>query len=128
MVNSNFFKAQGLELKMDQRDFERYFVETPVLVQYATRRDREKTVFSKSLNISAGGIFLIDGPPLPEGKEIRLEIELPLDLSRLFSRKALLIKATGSVLRSGPDGAAVKFSEAFDVYVVNGQCEQQFLH
>lgn len=124
------FQNGGLaeEMEIDQRDYERYFVETPVLVQYSTKRNREKTVFSKSLNISAGGIFLIDSPPLPAGKKIKLEIELPLDISSLLSRKAILIKATGSILRSGPGGAAVKFSDAFDIYVVDGVCKKEYLH
>lgn len=102
---------------MEKRDFERYVVETPVTVQYSRGRKKGDAIRSRSLNISAGGI-LIDTHPLPEGRKIKLEIELPLAVSRLLCPcRAILIKASGLVLRSGPDGAAIKFSDAFDVFV-----------
>jgi hypothetical protein len=112
-----------MESEMEKRDFARYAVETPVTLQYSGGRKKVDPIYSRSLNISAGGI-LIDTHPLPEGKKIKLEIELPMEVSKLLgSGRAILIKATGLVLRSGPDGAAVKFDESFDVFVAGGPGE-----
>ncbi len=104
-------KAYGT---MDNREFERYPVEAPVKVQHPEILEERSELLLKSMNISSGGIFLSDGHPDLEGKALSLEIELPLDESG-DAGKMIVIKTTGSVIRSGPDGMAIRFNKDLDV-------------
>ena len=49
-----------------------------------------------------------------EGKKLSLEIELPLDDSGAEG-KMIVIKTTGAVIRSGPDGMAIRFNKDLDI-------------
>lgn len=104
-------KAYGA---VDKREFERYSIEASVKVRFPSELEECTELLLKSMNMSAGGIFLSEGHPEMAGKTLSLEIELPLDKSR-DEGKMIVIKATGSVIRSGPDGVAIKFSRDLDI-------------
>jgi hypothetical protein len=109
-------KAYGT---MDKREFERYPVEAPVKVQSPATPEETAEILLKSLNISAGGILLSEGHPDMEGKSLSLEIELPLEESGPAG-KMIVIKTTGSVIRSGPDGMAIRFNKDLDIKLQPG--------
>lgn len=112
-------KAYGT---MDKREFERYPVEAPVKIKFPLIPEKSSALPLKSINISAGGIFLSGHPDL-EGKQLSLEIELPLDYSGTAGQMTV-IKTTGSVIRSAPDGFAVKFNKDLDIRLDPGTvCE-----
>lgn len=104
-------KAYGT---MDKREFERYPVESPVKVQYPGKFEKSSEILLNSINISAGGVFLSEGHPDMEGKKLSLEIELPFCDSG-DSGKMIVIKTNGSVIRSGPDGMAIRFTNDLDI-------------
>jgi len=104
-------KAYGT---MDKREFERYPVEAPVKVQCPGTLEESSEILLNSINISAGGIFLSEGHPDMAGKKLSLEIELPLDDGG-DSGKMIVIKTIGSVVRSGPDGMAIRFNNDLDI-------------
>jgi hypothetical protein len=104
-------KAYGT---MDKREFERYPVEAPVKVQCPGALEESSELLLNSINISAGGIFLSEGHPDMEGKKLSLEIELPLYDSG-DSGKMIVIKTTGSVVRSGPVGMAIRFNNDLNI-------------
>jgi|GEM_PF-2513540 len=100
----------------DKREFERYAVEAPVKVQYPGALECAELLL-RSINISAGGIFLSESRPDMEGKTLGLEIELPLYKKGEAGEagKMIVIKTTGSVVRSGPEGAAIRFNKDLDI-------------
>lgn len=104
-------KAYGT---MDKREFERYPVEAPVKVQCPENPEESLEFLLKSINISAGGMLLSVGHADLEGKKLSLEIELPLDDSGAEG-KMIVIKTTGAVIRSGPDGMAIRFNKDLDI-------------
>lgn len=104
-------KAYGT---MDKREFERYPLEAPVKLQYPGTIEESSELLLKSMNISAGGIFLSEGHPDMEGKTLSLEIELPFNDSG-DSGKMIVIKTTGSVIRSATDGMAIRFNKDLDI-------------
>jgi hypothetical protein len=109
-------KAYGT---MDKREFERYPVEAPVKVQCPEKLEDSSEFLLKSMNISAGGIFLSEGHPDLEGKKLSLEIELPLDDSGTAG-KMIVIRTTGAVIRSGSDGMAIRFNKDLDIKLQPG--------
>lgn len=108
-------KAYGT---MDKREFERYPVEVPVTIKCPLALEKSSALPLKSVNISAGGIFLSGRPDL-EGKQLSLEIELPPDYSGTAG-KMTVIKTAGSIIRSTPDGFAVKFNKDLDIRLQSG--------
>lgn len=104
-------KAYGTR---DKREFERYPLEAPVKVQYPDDLLACAELLSRSLNISAGGIFLSDSHPHMAGKKLTLEIELPLDKG-VDDGKMVVIKTTGTIVRTGSDGVAIRFNTDLDI-------------
>jgi len=112
-------KAYGMS---DKREFERYPVEAPVKIQYPGA-GKCADLLLNSINISAGGIFLSDTSPGVDGKTLNLEIELPLYKQGKSGdfEKMIVVKTTGSVVRSGPEGMAIRFNKDLDISLQPGE-------
>jgi len=104
-------KAYGTR---DKREFERYPIEAPVKVQYPGDLKASAELLLRSVNISAGGLFLSDNHPDIQGKKLTLEIELPLDKGG-DDETMVVIKTTGTIVRTGPDGVAIRFNDNLDI-------------
>jgi hypothetical protein len=112
-------KAYGTS---DKREFERYAVEAPVKVQYQDVIEYAELLL-RSVNISAGGILLSGVGPEMEGKTLNMEIDLPLykDSAAADGGKMIVIRTTGMVVRSGPEGAAIRFNKDLDIRLQPGE-------
>jgi hypothetical protein len=90
----------------ESRKHERFSLKLPALI--SALEPGAPTLDLMTENISAGGVFLPTGKPLPEGLVVLVELTLRRESGKGGFSK---VKARGRVLRSGPNGMAVRFEE-----------------
>jgi len=99
----------------ERRKLERFTIELPAKVEAVRtdQRDRLLNLFTK--DISSGGAYFRTQEPLPVGTEVRVDLVLPLDKLKKFlsDREKVTVNVTGTVLRVGPRGMAIGFSEDY---------------
>jgi hypothetical protein len=112
MVQMDILHSEEQAIMADNRKFERHKIHVPVNIMLLSQE--EKGVFSVHTdNLSAEGAFLpLEDPPSP-GSPVALEIFLQFDELISVSDPAgiLAISASGHVLRSGPEGTAIRFNQ-----------------
>ena len=92
----------------ERREYERFQLALPARLEIATSLKRE--IFDAQLkDISAAGIFLLTTERFSEGTRCRLEMTVPSKKIKKLTGAQSLIKATGVVVRSTPDGVAICF-------------------
>jgi hypothetical protein len=95
----------------DKRKLERFELKAPAKI-IPMDPGREKGPLSlETRNICAGGAFFHTPHALPEGTKVDVEVVLPLDKLQILkdTSKRVHLKVTGRVLRSEPEGFAVRF-------------------
>jgi len=101
------------ELMDDKRNFERFSMEVPALIE-CLRPKRRRRLLLKTTNLSAGGVYFNTPKPFPTGAEVKVEIFL--------HDKGLeswhVITVTGRVLRSEPKGMSLSFNEDYDITIM----------
>jgi len=98
------------ELMDDKRNFERFSIEVPTLIEYLKPK-RRRTLLLKTTNLSAGGVYFNTPKPFPTGAEVKVEIFL-----HGWSLESWpVVTVTGRVLRSDPKGMSLSFNEDYDV-------------
>ena len=104
---------------LEQRKLERFDLSIPASIRVvAPDREREKEPINLlTKNICEGGAFFHTSHPLPQGKEVRIEMILPLNGMKLRkikeNRSRIWVK--GVVSRSEPDGMAISFQTDYRI-------------
>lgn len=101
----------------NKRKFERFNIDVPAMVEIPSHDGRAERLDLEISNMSAGGILLKFARPLPEGSQVKIEVVLQFEELRSPAdpEGTLLLTATGHVLRSGPDGMAIRFDENYEI-------------
>jgi len=101
----------------DRRKFERYNIDIPVNVETMPQTGLSEIIDYEGINLAAGGMFIKKGQSLPENSPIRIEIIFHFE--ELKSPKnlegALIMDVTGHVVRTEPEGTAVRFHEDYEM-------------
>jgi hypothetical protein len=99
----------------EKRKFERFDVNVPVRLKVISQEGRKEEYEFETCNLSAEGIYVF-GQTLQEGLHVKVEIFLSfIELKNAVDPKGtLVIRTTGRVLRSDPDGTAIQLNEDYD--------------
>lgn len=102
---------------VDKRKYERFDLNIPSRVEIATNDGESEILDIETNSLSAGGIFFKCGKTLLKGSHVKMEISLHFEELKTSTdpEGTLVITATGQVLRSGPEGVAIRFNEDFDI-------------
>jgi hypothetical protein len=104
---------------LEQRKLERFDLSIPATIRVVAKdREREKEPINLlTKNICEGGAFFHTSHPLPQGKEVRVDLILPLNGLKLKKikedRSRILVK--GVVSRSEIDGMAISFQKGYKI-------------
>ena len=101
----------------NKRKFERFELNVPSRIELLTQDGEVETLEIETNSLSAGGLFFKYGGTLTEGSQVKMEIALHFEELKTPADPEgnLVITATGHVLRSGPEGVAIRFNEDFDI-------------
>ena len=92
----------------ERRQYERFQLALPARLEMATSVKKE--IFdAQTRDISAAGAFFLTTERLSEGTRCRLELTVPSNRIKEITGAQSLIKAEGTVVRSTPDGVAIRF-------------------
>ncbi|MBI4634321.1 MAG: PilZ domain-containing protein [Deltaproteobacteria bacterium] len=107
----------GLKTMGERRKFERFEVNVPARLEILTQEGQPEVIDLEASSLSAGGTLLISGRPVPAGSPVRIEVALKFEELKTIEdpEGTLVIAATGRVLRSGPEGMAIRFNEDYDI-------------
>jgi hypothetical protein len=104
---------------IEQRKLERFDLSLPASIRVtALNREREEEKINlRTKNICQGGAFFRTARPLPEGKEVRIDLVLPLNRLkfRKIKEERSHVWVKGVVLRSEPDGMAISFRKGYKI-------------
>lgn len=104
---------KGSELMDEKRNFERFSVKVPVLIE-CLRPKRKRRLLLKTTNLSASGVYFNTPKPFPKGAEVKMEISLHDEGLESWP----VIIATGRVVRSDPKkGMSLSFNEDYDIAI-----------
>jgi hypothetical protein len=70
---------------------------------------------ARTRDISARGAFLDTREALPEGTGVRLDLTIESERIRKLTGAQGLVKAEGTVVRSTPEGIAIRFHGEFEI-------------
>ena len=101
----------------NKRKFERFNIDVPAMVEIPSQDGRAERLDLETSNMSAGGILLKFTRPLPKGSQVKIEVVLHFEelMSPADPDGTQIITATGHVLRSGPEGMAIRFDENYEI-------------
>jgi hypothetical protein len=101
---------------IEKRKLTRFSLEVPAKVDVVASRDKSHTLDLCTSNICAGGAFFPTGQKLPRGTDVRLALKLPLDRLRdLVDFRGVRVNVEGTVVRSGSEGMAIRFSKNYQI-------------
>lgn len=100
----------------DKRKFERFEIKVPARIEIPGRDGRIEKLDLETHDLSAGGTFIKLGDSLLEGCEVKIDIVLSFEELRTETdpNGSLILSTTGHVVRSGPDGVAIRFNENYE--------------
>jgi hypothetical protein len=101
----------------NKRKFERFNIDVPAMVEIPSQDGQAERLDLEISNMSAEGILLKFARPLPEGSQVKIEVVLHFEELRgpADPEDTLILTATGHVLRSGPEGMAIRFDENYEI-------------
>jgi len=102
---------------VERRQYERYELRVPTMVESLARETGRKILSLKTANVCAGGAYFSTPDALTKGTTVRLEIVLTFNEGKMFAdAKNARVRVLGTVIRSQNDGMAICFS---DDYVID---------
>ena len=108
----------------ERRKLERFDFEVPARIEGSISGQEDETCDLSTSNICAGGAFFHTTDPLPQGTKVKMNLVLPLDRIReLVGHDRVNVRVEGTVLRSGPSGMAVSFSEDYQILPLQNPLE-----
>ncbi len=99
----------------NRRILERYDLTVPARIEPVDYEEEE--VFTlQTMNVCSSGAFFQTEKALPEGTQVKVEMVLPLEKLAMLEDydQQILVKISGTVLRSGAAGMAVNFNEDYE--------------
>ena len=106
----------------NRREFERFDLELPASVEAETSGQKNEIFSLKTSNISAGGTFFPTNRPLPEGKQVQLNIILGIQKLKELIVSQCHIIVRGTVVRSEKTGVAIRFQRNYKI--VSTKCSK----
>ena len=103
----------------DKRGLQRFDLELPARIRVSGYEKRDLDL--KTSDISSGGAFFHTPQPLEKGTNVRIDLVLPIDGLLKHLEKAhvesgkTIIKISGTVLRTQPEGMAILFDKGFKI-------------
>ena len=100
----------------EKRQFERFEIQVPAVVKIPGENGEIVKPDLRTHNLSAGGAFIKLGELLSLGCEVRVDIMLSFEelKTSIDPLGSLILSTTGRVVRSGPDGVAIRFHENYE--------------
>ena len=100
----------------DKRKFERFEIKVPARIEIPGQEGRIEKLDLETHDLSAGGTFIKLGDSMLEGCEVKIDIVLSFEELRTETdpNGSLILSTTGHVVRSGPDGVAIRFNENYE--------------
>jgi len=100
----------------EKRRFERFNICVPARIEVVSREEQKEVFELETCNLSAEGIYFDSGKPLVGGSQVKIEIFLKFEelMTPADPDGTLVITATGRVVRTGPEGTAIRFNEDYD--------------
>jgi hypothetical protein len=101
----------------DKRKFQRYDINTPVRIEIIPPAVLPEKFNFEGINLAAGGILIKGRQSLPESSPVKIEIIFHFeDLKTLENLEgALIMTVTGHVVRTEPEGTAIRFDEDYEM-------------
>ena len=92
----------------DRRMTDRFPLENALRYRFLEAQSSGSAGTGQTLNMSSGGLLLKVEAPLPIGEQIEVSVDWPAQLN---ARCGLKLVALGKVVRSTPEGAAVRIEK-----------------
>lgn len=105
----------------ERRKLERFDLHIPAKIEPLFKKREKELIRLLTENVCAGGAYFHTTKPLPESTPVKIDLVLPLDKLKALKDewKHALIKVTGKVLRSEPEGMAVCFDKDYQIHPWN---------
>ena len=102
----------------ERRKLERFDLHIPAKIELLIKKREKELIRLLTENVCAGGAYFHTTKPLPESTPVKIDLVLPLDKLKTLKDewKHALIKVTGKVLRSEPEGMAICFDEDYQIH------------
>ena len=94
----------------ERRRYERFSLRLSANIQ-AVSSDKRELIDLLTRDVSAGGAFLHTRRPLAEGTEVKLRLIVTSKRLKQLTGSQSLLRVTGTVTRTGPNGMAVCFDQ-----------------
>jgi hypothetical protein len=106
-----------IQIMDDNRKFERFDITAPARIEILKPGDKGEKILLETHNLSAGGIFIKNAKPLPEGSPVKMEIFLPASVPETQTPpdRGAVIVVTGRIIRSTDEGTAICFNDDYDI-------------
>lgn len=100
----------------EKRQFERFEIQVPAVIKIPGGNGNTVKLDLKTHNLSAGGTFIKLGESLSLGCEVKIDIMLSFEELKtpIDPVGSLVLSTTGRVVRSDPDGVAIRFNENYE--------------
>jgi hypothetical protein len=107
--------VDGGQMK-NKRKFERFEVNVPARIEIPAEDGRTLRFDLETYDLSAGGTFIKLEKPLSEGCKVKIDIVLSFEELKTATdpNGSLILSTTGYVVRSGPNGVAIRFNENYE--------------
>lgn len=100
---------------VERRKMERFTLNLKALLSVLDKDGEQKTIEAITRDISSGGAFLNTENSFPIGTKVNLGIFIPLEKFKNIFHNHSRIDVAGSVLRSEPQGMAVRFDTRYEI-------------
>lgn len=104
---------------MEHRKRDRYALDVPVKLS-AIAENNADILDAHLVNISSGGVYLESQQRFPEGRQVNLELRLPVNrlLEMIGEQKKVLVRVNGRVVRSEESGMAIQFNKDYEITAI----------
>ena len=102
--------------KNEKRAMERFHLELPAELSIIGENGEREFHELWTNNICAGGAFFETSQPMPVGTVLKMDLTLSLVELKKLEGKNTHIKVSGVVIRSYPEGMAIRFQDKYQIY------------
>ncbi len=106
----------------ERRRLERFDLQAPARIEIQVEPGRKDVVTLTTRDISSMGAFVRTAEPLEEGRSVKLELLLSMDLLRRFvgEKGKAKIRVRGTVVRADREGMAIAFDSRYKISATGG--------
>ena len=100
----------------EQRKLERFDLRVVAEIETTTGYPKESVAFNLwTRDISSGGAFFTTPDPLPVGRQVRIDLVLPLEGVEKFRYRQTHVRLNGTVIRAESAGMAIRFDNGYEM-------------